>query len=293
MHFRVAPGLHRLGAPDGTSPVFVSANYRLSFDALRTSLSGMDAWILVLDTKGVNVWCAASKGTFGTDELVRCIAETGLADRLQHRRIIVPQLGAPGVAGRQVRERTGFSVVWGPVEGRDIPAFLQAGLKATPAMRSKHFPLVERIKVTPIELEQAVLPLALVLALIAATMLVGGSPVTGSAFLRKAGPVVAAVLAGAFMTPILLPWIPFRALAAKGALVGVFCSAFTCLALGLKWPASLGWILLPTALASFLAMNFTGATTFSNPSGVRKELRYAIPAQIATAVAGLVLVFLL
>lgn len=70
MNYRVEPGLYRLGKPDRRSPVFVSANYKMSFDILRSSLAGRDCWILVLDTKGINVWCAAGKGTFGPMELM-------------------------------------------------------------------------------------------------------------------------------------------------------------------------------------------------------------------------------
>ena len=79
MHFRVEPGLYALGDPSTSSPVLVTANYKMSFDRLRSSLPGRDTWILVLDTKGINVWCAAGKGSIGTDELVTCIAETGFA----------------------------------------------------------------------------------------------------------------------------------------------------------------------------------------------------------------------
>ena len=59
---RVDPGLYAIGSPSGDSPVLVTANYTLSFDALRSVLSGISAYILVLDTKGINVWCAAGKG---------------------------------------------------------------------------------------------------------------------------------------------------------------------------------------------------------------------------------------
>ena len=88
--WRVSPGLYRLGAAGLNSPVFVSANYKLSFDALREALDGIDCYILVLDTKGINVWCAAGKGTLSTDEIVFRIERTGLADVVEHRRIIVP-----------------------------------------------------------------------------------------------------------------------------------------------------------------------------------------------------------
>jgi CO dehydrogenase/acetyl-CoA synthase gamma subunit (corrinoid Fe-S protein) len=115
----VPPGLYRLGNPDNDSAVFASANYTLSFDALRSALAGTDAWILVLDTKGINVWCAAGKGTFGTNELIRRIAVTGLSEVVSHRKIILPQLGAPGVSAHEVARRSGslsptgsFSAPW-------------------------------------------------------------------------------------------------------------------------------------------------------------------------------------
>src|SRR5512136_275294 len=90
---RVEPGLYRLGNPTPDSPVFVSANYTLSFDALRSALAGIDAYVMTLDTQGINVWCAAGKGTFGTDELVHRIEATQLHQVIRQRTLILPQLG--------------------------------------------------------------------------------------------------------------------------------------------------------------------------------------------------------
>ena len=120
----MTPGLYALGSPTPESPVFVSANYTLSFDALRSALAGVDGYILVLDTHGINVWCAAGKGTFGTDELVNRIQVTGLKDIVNHRTLILPQLAAPGVAAHQVRKRSGFKVEYGPVRAEDLPEYL-------------------------------------------------------------------------------------------------------------------------------------------------------------------------
>ena len=111
---RVEPGLYALGQPGPQSPVFVTANYTLSFDALRSALSGQDAYLLVLDTQGINVWCAAGKGTFGTDELIRQIEASGLDQVVAHRKLILPQLGAPGIAAHEVKRRSGFSVAIRP-----------------------------------------------------------------------------------------------------------------------------------------------------------------------------------
>jgi CO dehydrogenase/acetyl-CoA synthase gamma subunit (corrinoid Fe-S protein) len=58
-HYKVAPGLYGVGNPGPDSPVLVTANYKLSFDAVRKELKHTHAWLLVLDTRGINVWCAA------------------------------------------------------------------------------------------------------------------------------------------------------------------------------------------------------------------------------------------
>jgi acetyl-CoA decarbonylase/synthase complex subunit gamma len=56
-----------------------------------------------------------------------------------------------------------------------------------------------------------------------------------------------------------------------------------------SWLHAGAWALIVPALTSFVLMNFTGATTFTSQSGVRREIRFALPVQIATAVAGLAL----
>ncbi|MBF0567350.1 MAG: hypothetical protein HQK95_00640 [Nitrospirae bacterium] len=89
-NYTVTPGLYALGKPSEDSDVFVSSNYKLSFDKLRSALAGINAWVLVLDTKGINVWCAAGKGTFSTEELIKKISDTNLPLCVRHRRLIVP-----------------------------------------------------------------------------------------------------------------------------------------------------------------------------------------------------------
>ena len=121
--YKVAPGIYAVGSPTAQSPVLVSANYKLSFDVLRCTLPNTDAWLLVIDTRGINVWCAAGKALFGTAEVVRRILETGLASLVSHRTLVLPQLSATGVSGEAVKNESGFKVVWGPVESRRHPGF--------------------------------------------------------------------------------------------------------------------------------------------------------------------------
>lgn len=303
MRYAVEPGLYAVGQPAADSPVLVSANYKMSFDRLRRALAGLDAWILVLDTRGINVWCAAGKGTFGTDELVQRIDVTQLAAMLSNRTLIVPQLGAPGVAAHEVKRRSGFRVVYGPVRADDLAAFLAAGLKATPEMRRVRFPLGERLAVAPVELVMSakwMLGLAVVLLLLAPLGPDGYSPGRlAGAGVASAGLILATWLGAVVLVPALLPWLPGRALAAKGATVGVGlaivfglaaarlgCVAFSQTA---STTTLVGWALMITTVSSFLAMNFTGTTTYTSLSGVRREMRLAVPAQIVAGAAGIVL----
>jgi hypothetical protein len=301
MRYRVEPGLYALGSPGASSPVFVSANYRLSFNILRRVLIGTDGWILVLDTKGINVWCAAGKGTFGTGELVKRITATGLSSIVTHRRLILPQLGAVGVSGHEVRKATGFSVAYGPVRAADLPAFLAGNNTATPAMRAVTFPMRDRAVLTPMELFPA---LRKFLWVALGAFLVMGAYPQGILFgpaIAGALPVcltlLASLVAGTVVTPLFLPVIPFRSFAIKGALAGVAALApflvFHERLFGPVWPLAAAVILFGVALASYLALNFTGCTTYTGMSGVKKEMRVAIPVYIGASAlfAALVIVY--
>jgi acetyl-CoA decarbonylase/synthase complex subunit gamma len=162
MNYAVDPGLYALGDPDSNSPVLVTANYKMSFDRLREALPGRDAWILVLDTKGINVWCAAGKGTFGTDELIKKIESSRLKDIVSHRKLIIPQLGAPGVAAHKVKQVSGFKVYYGPIRAKDIAAYLDADLKTTAEMRIITFPLKDRVVLIPLELIETIKPFLII-----------------------------------------------------------------------------------------------------------------------------------
>lgn len=293
MRYKVSPGIYAVGKPDEQSYVFVSANYKLSFDHLRSALDGLNAWILVLDTKGINVWCAAGKGTFGTKELVRRIRIHHLADLVSHRRIILPQLGATGVAAHEVKKMTGFSVTYGPVRAVDIKVFLDSGLKAGESMRTVTFSLADRLKLIPVDIFYAKYYLLLVPALF--FLLSGLNPhgysiemalETGS---RSMLNLLAGYLSGCALTPILLPWIPFRRFSLKGLLVGWLVALFLMGAgtLGNNAVEIGSWFLIMGGLSSFMAMNFTGSSTFTSLSGVQKEMKTAIPVQITMTALGL------
>lgn len=149
-NYAVEPGLYAVGLPNQFSEIFVTANYKLSFDILRKNLAGLDVWVLVLDTKGINVWCAAGKGTFGTAELIKRIKLTSLDKILKHKRLILPQLGAVGVAAHIVKKLSGFTVIYGPVRAADIKSFIESHHTITKEMRRVSFEMSDRAKLIPV-----------------------------------------------------------------------------------------------------------------------------------------------
>jgi len=289
MSFSVIPGIYAAGDPGENSDVFVTSNYKMSFDKLRVSLNGMDAWILVLDTAGINVWCAAGKGTFGTVELLRRLALSGLLKIVSHRKIIMPQLGAPGIDSGEVRRKSGFRVLFGPVRAEDIGKYIQNGFKADAEMREIKFGFMDRLILTPIEfymilpkLTYFVLFFLIIFGLNPQGILFRDAWFNGYLFL--AGGLLS-VLSGAFLTPVLLPFIPFRAFSVKGWIMGVVL--FISIAYFTEIPetqsiflSAAEFILFPL-ISSYLALQFTGATTFTSLSGVKKELKYSLPVYIA------------
>ena len=294
MNYVVEPGLYAVGSPTADSEVLVTANYKMTFDRVRRVLTGRDCWILVLDTKGINVWCAAGKGTFGTDELVGRIAAVKLGEVVSHRRLIVPQLGAVGVSAHEVAERSGFNVKYAPVHADDLPAYLDAGRKATGQMRQVKFPLWDRTVLIPIELVMNAwyVLLAAMLLFIAAGFSRAGysSELAISVGLPSALVLLGSYATGGALGSILLPWLPGRAFSLKGVWVGLLIL----LAFGLftqvldsisgNWPTLVSWVLVIPAITSFMVMNFTGTSTYTSLSGVRKEMAFAVPLQLLAAV---------
>lgn len=296
MDYLVDPGLYALHNPDNNSPVLVTANYKMSFDYLRREMPGRNAWILVLDTEGINVWCAAGHGTFGTEELLKRIEFCGLKNIVSHRKLIVPQLGAPGVAGHTVKKISGFKVYYGPVRAEDLPAYLDSGWKTTPAMRTMTFPLKERAVLIPIEVVYSVKPFLIIAPILFILSGIGGpAGFWANAMNYGLFAVLAffvAIGSGAVLNPLLLPYLPGRAFSTKGFSLG-FVVALILLYLRdvnlQAWAGrseALAWLLIIPAIAGFLAMNFTGASTYTSLSGVKKEMRWALPAQIAAGIAG-------
>ena len=292
--YRISPGLYCVGDPGLESPVLVTANYKLTFDHLRRELLGQNLWILVLDTRGVNVWCASAHKTFGTEELLSRIELSGLAKLVSHRQIIVPQLGASGVSAKAIKSSCGFEVIWGPLRAEDLPEFLANACKTLRDMRKLTFTISERLVLVPVELAMALKPSLLFL-----TVMLGISGIgpdfflTGQAWSRWllfVPPFLLGLISGGGLVPALLPWLPFRSFYLKGIIVALPVAWVVYFWFGSSsWLEVVAQLLICITVSSYLAMNFTGATPYASPSGVEKEMRQAISAQLLMTLVALVL----
>jgi acetyl-CoA decarbonylase/synthase complex subunit gamma len=294
--YRVLPGIYAAGSPTKSSPVLVSANYKLSFDALKQALAGLHVWILVLDTRGINVWCAAGKGSFGNAELARRIAATKLGLIVDHRELILPQLSGPGVSAHSFAKEQGWRLRFGPVRAADIPAYLAADREKTAAMSRVDFPPRDRLALAPLELIAGLKKLAPYLVLLIA-----------SAFLSSAGDPLAALLRGgatflpfalsyaaaALLFPLLLPLLPGKAFSLKGAFLGLLLAGLWILAARPVPLLALSYLLAIPALAAWFGLLFTGSSTFTSLSGVELEVARARPPIALAAIGGLGLRLLL
>lgn len=260
----------------------------MSYDIVRRNLAGRNIWLLILETYGINVWCAAGKGTFGTQELINRIQLSDLSKAVHHKTLILPILGAPGVAAHLVTEETGFKIHYATLRAEDLPEYLDSGMKTTAAMKELSFSLSERAVLIPVDAVQKIqVTLPFLILLFLCSWWIGGLNAAIFACLAYLG----AVLTGTVLAPLLLPWIPGKSFAVKGTQLGLLWSAGWYFFAGheLGMIEIFASLLVFTSASAWCAFGFTGSTPFTSLSGVRKELRVALPASAGSFVAGCLL----
>jgi len=218
------------------------------------------------------------------------IAASSLTGVVSHRRLILPILGAPGISAHEVQKRTGFSVAYATIRAEDIPEYLDHGELSSPSTRELSFTLRERAVLVPVELVLVLKSVSLVGAALylAAALLYGDA-----AAVTSLAAYLGAVFIGIAVAPVLLPFLPGRSFALKGALAGViFSTGLYFLGGGASWslPVTVAAFLALPALSAFYTLNFTGCTPYTSRSGVKKEMRLGLPVMGGALTAALVLV---
>jgi ubiquinone/menaquinone biosynthesis C-methylase UbiE len=191
---KVAPGLYSIGQPTPDSPVLVTGNFDLTVRRLVKAIDHkLHAWLLVVDSGGINVWCAAGGGFLTAERVIGALSVSRLDEVVNHRALILPQLCASGVDGWAIRKQTKWGVHWGPVRATDLPAYIRAGRKKTDEMRHVRFPLRDRLEM-----------LAATMGFYGLMILIPVALIWPASF----WPLLAAMLGLSLFYAITLPWLP-------------------------------------------------------------------------------------
>ncbi len=267
--FPVKTGLRRLGSPGRGSPVLVTGNFGLTVRRLCRALSGIDAYLLVANSRGINVWCAAAGGHFTTDDVVAVIKTSGIGGLVDHRRLVLPQLAATGIERKALEERTGWRSVFGPVYAEDIPPYLHNHYRKTERMRTVRFDLGQRLEMAVMwAFPISVIPLVPLLVW----------------WRGLALPFLAVVWALALLIFLGFPWLPSRAavspshalpgwtrylivfdarsqkvLVVWGLLLAAL-AAYGRVAADWHWTTIIGWGLAGLAVALLISLDLAGST---------------------------------
>ncbi len=144
--FPAKTGYQKVGKPDEDSPVLLTCNFHLTILRLKKATRGLNYHLLVANSKGINVWCAATGGHFNDHSVISVIKLSGIENKVNHKKIILPQLAAPGVEAKEIQKRIGWKVLWGPVDLKDIPEFFETNFEKTDPMKEVKFKLIQRIE---------------------------------------------------------------------------------------------------------------------------------------------------
>jgi len=212
---RAPTGLVRIGDPDRSSPVLLTGNFTLTVRRLRDALDGLDAWLLVANSNGINVWCAAGGGHLTHHDVIAVLRTSGIADLVDHRDLVLPQLAATGVERRPIEAATGWRTHWGPARLEDLPAVLARGGSVHGHERRMRFPLWERLEMASIWF----LPMVAILGLL--TWLTSGRQAAGAVVLSVVVTVVA-LFAALTRLPVTggRRWLTYGSFALAGTAIG-------------------------------------------------------------------------
>jgi hypothetical protein len=223
----------------------------MTFKQVVKALRGRDCWLMVQDTEGWNVWCAADAHIFSAEKAAALMRAYDVNSLLKSKTVVVPRLG--GRIARRLSELTapstvseaasgqGWRVIKGPIEARDLPAFIEGGLVTTRPMRSlrRYYSLPQRLRVGVLT--------ALVAVLCALPFLF---------ILREFLPFFLAFgLISSFGLAIFHYWIPGRTGVVKELLLGalVFIGLLCWIVVqGQPLTLRLGWVMLALLIYSFV-----------------------------------------
>lgn len=139
-------GLFEIGSPGRDAPVLVTGNYLLTVEILKKELRNLNLYLLVANSRGINVWCAATGGHFTNHDVISVLKTTYISELVDHRTYILPQLAATGIEPRKIHHKTGWKGIWGPVYANQLQNYLQNENVAKQENREVEFGPLQRVE---------------------------------------------------------------------------------------------------------------------------------------------------
>ncbi|MGQ9823444.1 MAG: acetyl-CoA decarbonylase/synthase complex subunit gamma [Desulfotomaculales bacterium] len=117
--------IYEIGTPSPDSPVYVTTNFSLTYFCVAGDVeaSRVPGYILPVDTDGISVLTGWAAGKFTPEKITDMLKNSGIADKVKHRKVIIP--GGVAVLSGKLQELSGWEVIVGPRESSAIPAFIK------------------------------------------------------------------------------------------------------------------------------------------------------------------------
>ncbi|UCG01944.1 MAG: methyltransferase domain-containing protein [Candidatus Heimdallarchaeota archaeon] len=266
----IEPGLYIYGNPSEKSPVLVTANYQRTVRIVGRVLKNQDAYLLVADTMGENVWCAARGDKFGLREVAEVIKATRIEEQVQHRKLILPQLTAGGIDHREVKATTGWSCRFGPIYAKDISLYLASG-KKTEKQRTISFKTRERLEMA---LQQSYFLSKFFFFWFFLIGIVGINILPQVTLFSIAILLFPMIWLVYLFFALIFPLFPTRSFLRRGIYYGGLLTIIF-LGIGKVLEYTLvgmsQWAVIGFAIGMFLGMDYSGATPISKPTEIDEE----------------------
>lgn len=122
---------YEIGTPGPDSPVLVTTNFSLTYFIVSGEIesSKVDSWLGIVDSEGQSVLTAWAAGKFVPDVIAKFINTSGIADKVKHRKIIIPGYVAQ-ISGELDEELPDWEIMVGPREAADISTYLRHFVEA-------------------------------------------------------------------------------------------------------------------------------------------------------------------
>jgi acetyl-CoA decarbonylase/synthase complex subunit gamma len=120
-------GIYEINNPNENSPLMVTSNFSLTYFIVSGEIenSKVPSWLYVKDTEGLSVMTSWAAGKFSADIIGPAILKSGMADKIKHRKLIIPGYIAAESGGLE-EEMPGWEIMVGPRDAANLTPYLKA-----------------------------------------------------------------------------------------------------------------------------------------------------------------------